>query len=123
MCFPYRCHHEFRHNRHQDSILQTMVKNFGHGVLTKTDMKILEARVRGAFDGEGFLSLPKLLTGGAGADKKGAVSSVAEAKKLPIKVEICSGVGEWVAAQARADQGKALWAACEIRHGYSFCLV
>jgi hypothetical protein len=77
------------------------------GVLTKTDMKVLEARVRGAFSPEGFLSLPALLTGGAGAEVK-TVTSLAEAEQLPIKIEICSGVGEWVAAQARADQGTRL---------------
>ena len=34
---------------------------------------------------------------------------------LPIKMEICSGMGDWVVRQARADVGRANWAALELR--------
>ena len=35
---------------------------------------------------------------------------------MPIKLEICSGAGEWVVEQAKADQGRASWVALELRH-------
>eukprot|EP00793_Prasinoderma_coloniale_P000309 PRCOL_00005293-RA len=35
---------------------------------------------------------------------------------LPVKLEICSGSGDWAVAQALADAGKAHWAAMELRH-------
>ena len=36
-------------------------------------------------------------------------------KSLPIKLEICSGGGEWAAAQAKHDKGKAYWMTMELR--------
>ena len=36
--------------------------------------------------------------------------------ELPVKLEIASGAGEWAAAQARADEGKANWLTLELRH-------
>jgi tRNA G46 methylase TrmB len=35
---------------------------------------------------------------------------------LPVKLEICSGFGEWVVAQAKAEAGVANWAALELRY-------
>ena len=35
---------------------------------------------------------------------------------LPVRLEICSGSGDWVVAQALADAGRAHWAALELRH-------
>ena len=35
---------------------------------------------------------------------------------LPVKLEICSGSGEWAAAQAAAEAGRARWGAMELRH-------
>jgi pentatricopeptide repeat protein len=35
---------------------------------------------------------------------------------LPIKIEVASGTGDWVIAQALADVGKASWASIELRH-------
>ncbi|CAE7513255.1 trmB [Symbiodinium natans] len=35
---------------------------------------------------------------------------------LPMKMEICSGNGDWVIAQAKADEGLANWMALELRH-------
>lgn len=35
---------------------------------------------------------------------------------LPVKLEICSGGGDWIAAQARTERGRAAWAALELRH-------
>ncbi|KAF0716270.1 Aste57867_2930 [Aphanomyces stellatus] len=37
-------------------------------------------------------------------------------KETPLKVEICSGAGEWIVAQAAADAAAARWVAMEIRH-------
>jgi len=37
-------------------------------------------------------------------------------KELPVKLEICSGNGDWVAAQAGAEAGASNWVACELRH-------
>ncbi|KAJ1481156.1 putative methyltransferase-domain-containing protein [Baffinella frigidus] len=34
----------------------------------------------------------------------------------PVKLEVCSGAGEWAVAQARADTGKANWVTLELRH-------
>ena len=34
----------------------------------------------------------------------------------PLKLEICSGNGDWAAAQAGAEKGEADWAALELRH-------
>ena len=39
-----------------------------------------------------------------------------DAGSLPVKLEIASGTGDWVVAQALADVGKASWAAIELRH-------
>ena len=33
-----------------------------------------------------------------------------------MKLEIASGTGDWVVAQARCDVGKASWACVELRH-------
>lgn len=38
------------------------------------------------------------------------------AEGLPIKMELASGTGDWVVAQANADAGKANWIACELKH-------
>jgi len=35
---------------------------------------------------------------------------------LPLKMEICSGNGDWVAAQADSESSKANWVALELRH-------
>eukprot|EP00439_Symbiodinium_sp_Y106_P041365 s1099_g5.t1 len=35
---------------------------------------------------------------------------------LPLKMEICSGNGDWVVAQAKAEHGLANWMALELRH-------
>ena len=37
-------------------------------------------------------------------------------KEKPIKMEICSGAGEWAIAQAKADTDKANWLTLEMRH-------
>eukprot|EP01062_Namystynia_karyoxenos_P023366 TRINITY_DN19021_c0_g1_i2.p1 TRINITY_DN19021_c0_g1~~TRINITY_DN19021_c0_g1_i2.p1 ORF type:complete len:1049 (+),score=312.68 TRINITY_DN19021_c0_g1_i2:96-3149(+) len=36
--------------------------------------------------------------------------------QLPVKLEICSGNGDWVAAQASHEAGHVRWAAVELRH-------
>lgn len=46
--------------------------------------------------------------GAAGADRR-----------LPLRWEVCSGVGEWAAAQAAADAGRANWLAAELRYDRS----
>ena len=40
----------------------------------------------------------------------------AEEERLPVKLEICSGFGEWVVAQAKAEAGVAHWGAWELRY-------
>ena len=35
--------------------------------------------------------------------------------KIPVKLEVCSGNGDWVAAQAKAESGAAHWVACELK--------
>ncbi|CAE8694413.1 unnamed protein product, partial [Polarella glacialis] len=44
----------------------------------------------------------------------------APGKALPLKVELCSGEGEWVCAQAAADVGQAHWASVEYRRDRVF---
>ena len=39
-----------------------------------------------------------------------------QASTLPLKLEVASGTGDWVAAQALAEVGTANWAALELRH-------
>ena len=39
-----------------------------------------------------------------------------EGAELPVKLEICSGAGEWAVAQAHADGGRAVWGALELRY-------
>jgi hypothetical protein len=36
--------------------------------------------------------------------------------RLPVKLEICSGGGEWAVTQAAADAGRAHWLTLELRH-------
>mmetsp|Transcript_68832 Transcript_68832/g.197370 ORF Transcript_68832/g.197370 Transcript_68832/m.197370 type:complete len:552 (-) Transcript_68832:48-1703(-) len=38
------------------------------------------------------------------------------AAAVPVKVEICSGAGDWVVEQAKADADRAAWVALELRH-------
>eukprot|EP00941_MAST-03F_sp_MAST-3F-sp1_P005598 g5598.t1 len=87
------------------SILNRMKRNFGIGqgnsILSTDAWNALENRFGAAFDAKGFLSLPTLLD--------------AKEQSIPIKLEICSGDGDWIRCQARKDEGKSLWAAIEIR--------
>lgn len=47
--------------------------------------------------------------------QRGEGEAKAELSLLPVKLEICSGNGDWVAAQARADAGRANWVALELK--------
>uniref|UniRef100_A0A7S4F6X9 tRNA (guanine(46)-N(7))-methyltransferase n=2 Tax=Chrysotila carterae TaxID=13221 RepID=A0A7S4F6X9_CHRCT len=47
---------------------------------------------------------------------KSASAAAPDSASLPIKLEVASGTGDWVAAQALADVGNANWIAAEIRH-------
>ncbi|KAK3247312.1 hypothetical protein CYMTET_43184 [Cymbomonas tetramitiformis] len=54
---------------------------------------------------------PRRDTGeGDGEDAEGSEG------RLPVKLEICSGNGDWVVAQALEESGKALWGSLELRH-------
>ena len=48
--------------------------------------------------------------------QEGAGKRSQKSKALPVKLEIASGTGDWIIAQALADEGKAHWAALEIKH-------
>ena len=48
--------------------------------------------------------------------KRGGGKRSQKSKALPVKLEIASGTGDWIIAQALADEGKAHWAALEIKH-------
>ena len=56
--------------------------------------------------------------GGGVAPKadEAASASASASGSLPVKLEIASGTGDWVVAQARCDVGKASWACVELRH-------
>jgi tRNA G46 methylase TrmB len=43
--------------------------------------------------------------------------------KLPVKLELASGTGDWVVAQALADAGRANWAAVELRHDRVYAML
>eukprot|EP00930_Biecheleria_cincta_P073177 TRINITY_DN604_c2_g1_i1.p1 TRINITY_DN604_c2_g1~~TRINITY_DN604_c2_g1_i1.p1 ORF type:complete len:1017 (-),score=179.80 TRINITY_DN604_c2_g1_i1:188-3238(-) len=45
---------------------------------------------------------------------------VFETKKLPTRMEVCSGTGDWVVAQAQAESGQANWVASELRYDRVF---
>merc|ERR1712113_1023166 len=51
-------------------------------------------------------------------NKQGAIhfSRLFEDTSLPLKLEVCSGTGDWVCAQARHELGAANWAALEWRY-------
>eukprot|EP00928_Gymnodinium_smaydae_P048011 TRINITY_DN3205_c0_g1_i1.p1 TRINITY_DN3205_c0_g1~~TRINITY_DN3205_c0_g1_i1.p1 ORF type:complete len:560 (+),score=162.63 TRINITY_DN3205_c0_g1_i1:1477-3156(+) len=59
-----------------------------------------EARLRRNFRSDGRLRWPRVFG----------------TKGLPTKLEICSGTGDWVVAQARAEARKANWLASELRY-------
>ena len=46
-----------------------------------------------------------------------ATSTTSAPTHKALKLEICSGAGEWAAAQALQDAGKANWITLELRHG------
>ena len=59
-------------------------------------------------EGEGpVLDFRKLFGGGAGSAK--------ERPARPVKLEVCSGMGDWVVSRAAADAGSANWLAIEMR--------
>ena len=50
--------------------------------------------------------------GGSGSSRGSGTGS----GDLPVKLEVASGTGDWVVAQALAEAGRAHWAALELRH-------
>ena len=52
----------------------------------------------------------------AESDGDGDLCGASAGDSLPVKLEIASGTGDWVVAQALADAGHASWAAIELRH-------
>lgn len=45
----------------------------------------------------------------------GSRDDLASSKEVPVKLEICSGNGDWVAAQAKAEAGRSNWVALELK--------
>jgi len=62
------------------------------------------ARLERALSPRGLLRWQKIF-------RQGSRSST-----LPLKLEVASGTGDWVVAQALAEAGRANWAALELRH-------
>lgn len=56
------------------------------------------------------------LTPKAAPKAEASAQASAQAEALPIKLEIAAGTGDWVIAQALADEGQAAWTAVELRH-------
>ena len=66
--------------------------------------------------GDGRLRWRAIFKHETAADAPPAAAAPPSAADLPIKLELASGTGDWVVAQAQADAGKAAWAALELRH-------
>lgn len=71
-------------------------------------------RMKENFTNEGRINFSRLFEpmsgrGASGKDQGGSK------QRVPFKLEICSGAGEWAVSQAEADAGKANWAALELR--------
>lgn len=64
-----------------------------------------------AFDSSGRFAFSNIF-----ASSKGAVSGAAE---RPLKIEVCSGAGEWAVAQAQEDKA-ADWVTLELRHDRAY---
>ncbi|CAE7231550.1 unnamed protein product [Symbiodinium sp. CCMP2456] len=85
------------------ALLLELQRSFGlRGDQPTAEAKLLQ-RLNAIADGEGQLHLDAVFR-----------------DVLPLKVELCSGEGEWVCAQAAADAGKASWVCVENRRDRVF---
>ncbi|CAE7253536.1 tfdA [Symbiodinium sp. CCMP2592] len=86
------------------TLLMELQRSFGlHGDQPKAEAKLLQR-------------LNTIAGGGRQLKLDAAFDDVPK----PLKVELCSGEGEWVCAQAAADAGKASWACVENRRDRVF---
>ncbi|RHY86021.1 hypothetical protein DYB37_010733 [Aphanomyces astaci] len=116
----------------RDAILDMYKKVLLIPLTPKRDQSLAEALAVGVLDTMGLravlkkhfpdkvatvqLSFERRLSSTTDVVKLRKVFGKDQVQALPVKVEICSGAGEWVVNQAKKDQGKALWVAMEIRH-------
>ncbi len=69
-------------------------------------------RLKKCFDSEGRLRWHRVFQ-----SKEQTVTAAGALRKgLPVKLEICSGNGDWVVAQAEKEKGEVCWGALELRH-------
>lgn len=87
-------------------------RTLGLGRVVKSDKAASRFRraLRRCFSSDGRIRWDKLFA----AD--GAHTGRTGGSGLPVKVELASGTGDWVVAQANADAGAANWVACELKH-------
>jgi len=78
--------------------------------------KQFQQNMMNSLDNKGYLNFDKIFNQTQTILPSSQVTDSVSQSKLPMKLEICSGTGEWVVAQAKADKGKANWAALEMRH-------
>jgi len=86
-------------------------ESFAAGPLVTLHAAVVEKLSRILHSTTGHIDFKELFTN---------ITPVADGKhrgemNLPVKLEICSGAGDWAARQARADVGKANWVALELR--------
>lgn len=67
-----------------------------------------------SIDESGRIDLATLLSSSSSSTSSSEVT-----RRLPIKLEICAGAGEWAVAQARADP-RSHWATLELRHDRAY---
>jgi len=74
--------------------------------------KAARKRLKKCFDSEGRLRWHRVFQ-----RKEQTVTAAGALRKgLPVKLEICSGNGDWVVAQAEKEKGEVCWCALELRH-------
>ena len=69
-------------------------------------------RIRKCFDTGGRLRWHRVFR----SEERTVTAGGTLRKGLPVKLEICSGNGDWVVAQADQERGEACWGALELRH-------
>ena len=73
-------------------------------------------RLGRAVSSRGRLRWRRIFGAGKGGSGGGSGGGGGGGAELPVKLEVASGTGDWVVAQALAEAGRAHWAALELRH-------
>ena len=97
------------------ALSRALERTFGLGEGARrglVDPAAVAKRLKRCFDRAGKLRWHKVFKG-----KERRVLADGQTREgLPVKLEVCAGVGDWAESQALADVGNACWAALELRH-------